>query len=76
MAGAEPLRLQPDTPHYFPFRARTTVLITSTKPYGAVLNPDFDFITYLDTLKAAGLNLTRTVNGNFLTLPPSEVRYP
>jgi hypothetical protein len=31
-----------------------------------VLNPDFDYVTYLETLRAAGLNLTRTVNGNFL----------
>lgn len=65
--GAEsPIALHPDNPHYFLFRSRPTVLITSTEHYGAVLNPDFDFVTYLDTLKAAGLNLTRTVNGNFL----------
>ena len=66
MSHAEPIRLHPDNPHYFLFRGKPTVLITSTEHYGAMLNPDFDFITYLDTLKAAGLNLTRTVNGNFL----------
>ena len=65
-AIAEPIRLHQDNPHYFQFQGRPTVLITSTEHYGAVLNPDFDFILYLDTLKAAGLNLTRTVNGNFL----------
>jgi hypothetical protein len=45
---------------------QATVLITSTEHYGAVLNPDFDFTVYLNTLQAAGLNLTRTVNGDFL----------
>ena len=61
VAKAGPIRLHPKNPHYFEFQAKPTVLITSTEHYGAVLNPDFDFITYLDTLKAAGLNLTRTV---------------
>ena len=63
---AAPIHLHPKNPHYFEFQGRPTVLITSTEHYGAVLNPDFDFVTYLDTLKVTGLNLTRTVNGNFL----------
>ena len=62
----KPIGLHPENPHYFLFRGKPTVLITSTEHYGAVLNPDFDYVTYLDTLRAAGLNLTRTVNGNFL----------
>lgn len=63
---AEPIRVHPKNPHYFLFQGRAIVLITSTEHYGAVLNPDFDFRVYLDTLKAAGLNLTRTVNGSYL----------
>ena len=61
-----PIRLHPENPHYFLFRGKPTVLITSAEHYGAVLNPDFDYITYLNVLHAAGLNLTRTVNGNYL----------
>jgi hypothetical protein len=70
--SAEPIKLHPENPHYFEFQGKPTVLITSGEHYGAVLNQDFDFITYLDTLKEAGLNLTRTVNGTFVELPYSQ----
>src|SRR5262245_29626948 len=46
-AAAEPLRLHPDNPHYFLFRGKPTVLITSGEHYGAVLNLDFDYVAYL-----------------------------
>src|ERR1043165_6385642 len=58
-----PLALHPDNPHYFLFRGRPTMLITSGEHYGAVLNLDFDFKKYLDTLQKDGLNLTRTFSG-------------
>jgi hypothetical protein len=64
--GSQPIRLHPENSHYFLFRGKPTVLITSAEHYGAVLNPDFDYLTYLNVLQAAGLNLTRTVNGNYL----------
>ena len=56
LAGAEPLKLHPENPHYVVFRGKPTVLVASTEHYGAVLNRDFDFRPYLDELKAAGLN--------------------
>ncbi|MBN2476767.1 MAG: hypothetical protein JXB62_19310 [Pirellulales bacterium] len=59
----KPIALNPDNPHYFLFRDRPTVLITSGEHYGAVLNLDFDYEPYLDELKARGLNLTRTFSG-------------
>src|SRR6187401_1202085 len=65
-AEGDALRLHPDNPHYFLFRGKPTVLITSGEHYGAVLNQDFDYLTYLDTLKAEGMNLTRTVPGTSL----------
>lgn len=61
----QPLALHPDNPHYFLFRARPTVLITSGEHYGAVLNRDFDYRKYLDTLARDGLNLTRTFSGAY-----------
>ena len=61
-----PLRLHPENPHYFLFRGKPTVLIASGEHYGAVLNQDFDYLTYLDTMKAEGMNLTRTVPGTSL----------
>ncbi len=68
-AAAEPIRLHPANPHYYLFRGKPTVLITSAEHYGAVLNGDFDFVRYLDTLKADGLNLTRTFAGLYYEVP-------
>src|ERR1041385_8281098 len=63
LAAADPIRLHPDNPHYFLFRGKPTILISSGEHYGAVLNQDFDFLAYLDTLQAEGMNLTRAVPG-------------
>ena len=64
-ALAAPIALHPENPHYFLFRGKPTVLITSGEHYGAVLNLDFDFNKYLDTLQTDGLNLTRTFSGAY-----------
>src|SRR5882724_2400237 len=47
--NSERLRLHPRNPHYFLFRGKPTVLITSGEHYGAVLNLDFNYVKYLDT---------------------------
>jgi len=64
------LGLHPDNPHYFLWRGRPTVLITSAEHYGAVLNADFDTAKYLDALARDGLNLTRTFTGAAYLEPP------
>jgi hypothetical protein len=70
--GAErPLALHPENSHYFLFRGRPAVLITSGEHYGAVLNLDFDYVRYLDELKAHGFNLTRTFAGSYREVPGS-----
>ena len=69
--AAEPLRLHPDNPHYFLFRGKPAVLVTSGEHYGAVLNRDFDYVRYLDALAADGLNLTRTFVGAYVEIPSS-----
>src|SRR3989442_4130888 len=80
------LQLHPRNPHYFLFRGKPTVLITSGEHYGAVLNLDFDYVKYLDTLAKDGLNLTRTFAGAYCepsgafniasnTLAPSPNRF-
>lgn len=63
--AGEPIRLHPDNPHYFLWRGRPTVLITSAEHYGCLLNLDFDYIKYLDTLARDGLNLTRVFSGAY-----------
>jgi hypothetical protein len=68
-AVAQPVRLDPGNPHYFSFHGHPTVLITSGEHYGAVLNLDFNYRLYLDTLHADGLNLTRTFSGSYREVP-------
>ena len=68
-AIAEPLRLHPQNPHYFLFRGKPAILVTSGEHYGAVVNLDFKYDTYLDTLAADGLNVTRLFVGSYLEKP-------
>jgi hypothetical protein len=65
-AASQPLALHPDNPHYFLFHEKPAVLITSGEHYGAVLNLDFSYLTYLNTLRKDGLNLTRTFSGAYV----------
>lgn len=65
-AAAQPIRLHPDNPHYFLFRGEPTILVTSGEHYGAVLNLDFDYVKYLNTLHADGLNNTRMFTGAYV----------
>ncbi len=85
-APAQNLRLHPDNPRYFLFRGKPTVVITSGEHYGAVLNLDFDYRRYFDTLKADGLNGTRIFSGTYVetggnfgiaanTLDPAKGRF-
>ena len=67
--GSSPLALHPDNSHYFLYRGKPTILITSAEHYGAVLNLDFDYEKYLDTLARDRLNLTRTFTGAYVEPP-------
>jgi hypothetical protein len=71
LAADVPLALHPDNPHYFLFRGKPALLVTSGEHYGAVLNLDLDFVPYLDELKSRGLNLTRTFSGTYREVPGS-----
>lgn len=66
-----PIALHPQNPHYFLFRGKPTILITSGEHYGCVLNLDFDYATYLKTLRADGLNHTRVWAGTYREIPGS-----
>jgi hypothetical protein len=61
-----PIALHPDNPRYFVWRGQPTVLVTSAEHYGAVLNLDFDYRKYLDTLAANNLNYTRVFSGAYV----------
>ena len=64
--GKTAIALHPENAHYFMWRGRPAVLITSGEHYGAVLNLDFDYRRYLDTLAADGLNYTRVFSGAYV----------
>jgi hypothetical protein len=69
MAGtalaAQPVSLHPKNPHYFIFRGKPLVIVTSGEHYGAVINPDFDYLKYLNTLQKDGMNYTRIFSGTY-----------
>jgi hypothetical protein len=67
----KPIMLHPDNPHYFLFRGKPTILITSGEHYGAVMNLDFDYVKYLNELQTRGLNLTRIFSGVYCESPTS-----
>ena len=61
-----PLEIHPENPHYFRWRGRPTVLIGSGEHYGALINLDFDYRRYFDTLAADGMSLTRVFSGAYV----------
>ena len=69
--STRPIALHPQNPHYFLFRGKPAVLITSGEHYGAVLNRDFDYVPYLDTLQRHGFNQTRAFSGTYREVPGS-----
>ena len=69
LSSERPISLDPYNPHYFLFRGRPTVLITSTEHYGAVMNLDFNYTIYLNELHSRGFNLTRVFSGIYVEDP-------
>ena len=45
------------------------MLVSSDHHYGAVIDLDFDYVAFLDTLAAHGLNLTRIYPGGMFEPP-------
>ncbi len=40
--GTAPISLHPENQHYFQWRGKPTILVTSGEHYGSLLNLDFD----------------------------------
>lgn len=68
---SQPIALHPENPHYFIFKGKPTVLVTSAEHYGAVLNRDFDYKKYLQTMHNEGMNYTRIFTGSYVEIPGS-----
>jgi hypothetical protein len=67
----QPIKLLKENPHYFEYKGKPLVLITSAEHYGAVINTDFDYKTYLETLHREGMNYTRIFAGSYFEIPTS-----
>lgn len=63
---AQPIALHPDNPHYFIYQGKPLVLITSAEHYGAIMNLDFNYVEYLNTLQKDGMNYTRIFTGTYV----------
>jgi len=71
LASGQPVSLLPENPHYFLYKNRPLILITSAEHYGAVVNCRFDYDKYFDWLALYGMNYTRIYPG-YLTEPPDK----
>lgn len=60
--------INPENPHYFMYKKKPVLLITSAEHYGALINLGFDYIKYFDTLKKNQLNYTRIYPGAYLEI--------
>jgi len=53
-------------PHYYRYKGKEILLITSAEHYGAVISKTFDYVKYFDALAEYGLNYTRIYPGGFV----------
>lgn len=67
--SGQPVDLHPKNPRYFIYKDKPLVLITSAEHYGAVINAEFDYAKYLNTLNNAGMNYTRIFTGSYVETP-------
>ena len=68
-AFAQPISVCPLNPHYFQYKGKPVLLITSDHHYGAVIDRDFDFAKFLNYLGDNGMNLTRIYPGGYFEIP-------
>ena len=67
--SAQTLRRHPANPRYLEYQGKPILLIGGGEHYGAVLNLDFDYRRYLNTLEAEGIKLTRLFTGSYVEKP-------
>ncbi len=56
---SSPIRIHPQNSKLFEFRGRPLLLLTATEHYGAVINRNFDHLTYLDDTAGKRQTLSR-----------------
>jgi len=60
------IRISEKNPHYYEYKGKEILLITSAEHYGAVISKKFDYVSYFNTLAEYGLNYTRIYPGAFV----------
>ena len=60
------LRLSPQNHHYLLYKNKPILLITSAEHYGALINLNFNYISYLNALQKQGMNNTRVFSGAYV----------
>jgi hypothetical protein len=69
-----PVKVFKANPHYFSYKGKPIVLITSDHHYGAVIDQDFDFAEYLKFLSDNDMNLTRIYPGGMFEPPDKYLK--
>jgi hypothetical protein len=62
---SQPISLHPENNHYFLYQGKPFIIVSSSEHYGAVINPDFNIIRYLDALQKDGMTYTRLFTGTY-----------
>ena len=65
-ASSGVIGISENNPHYFQYKGKEILLITSAEHYGAVISKKFDYVKYFDALAEFGLNYTRIYPGAFV----------
>jgi len=65
-ASENAIGISEKNPHYFRYKGKEILLITSGEHYGAVISKKFDYVKYFDALAEYGLNYTRIYPGGFV----------
>lgn len=61
-----PIARHPENPHIFLWKGKAKAFVASGEHYGALINKEFDYVTYLETLHKIGLEHTRLFLGDYL----------
>ena len=73
-ALAEPISVYPPNPHYFQYKGKPVLLISSDHHYGAIIDRDFDFVKFLNYMAEHGMNLTRIYPGGYFEVPDEFIK--
>lgn len=69
LAVTVPVSQHPENPHVFFWKGKAKVFVASGEHYGALVNKELDYKTYLATLGKTGLENTRLFLGDYLLGP-------